>query len=471
MTPRSEHESYQSFPVFKAVGEQQKNWLERSLSVFADVRVGEAAGVLLLTLNAFLLLAGYYMLKTAREALILTQGGAEVKSYSSAGQALILLALIPLYGAFASRVNRKRLITATMLFFMSHLAVFYFLGQRGMREGVVYFLWVGIFNVFVISQFWAFVNDLYTEPQGKRLFPIIGFGSSAGAWLGAVAASRISHYFKPYTLMLNAEALLAICLGLILIVNARESKAARGERAKEADAALGTEGGFELVFRDRYLLLIAALIVVLNVVNTSGEFLLGKFVVSKAASLFGSGAEMADTRESFVGEFYGQYFSWVGLTGLVLQMFFVSRIFRYIGVRGAVFILPSIALAGYTILLVAPVLALVRTLKILENGTDYSIQNTTRQALFLPTSREAKYKAKAAIDTFFMRAGDVLQAGITYVGTQLSFGLSAFAGVNIVLTLAWLGIALGIYREHERRTSSIAAPAAPAPREAPAVGS
>ena len=88
MTPRSEHESYQSFPVFKAVGEQQKNWLERSLSVFADVRVGEAAGVLLLTLNAFLLLAGYYMLKTAREALILTQGGAEVKSYSSAGQAL-----------------------------------------------------------------------------------------------------------------------------------------------------------------------------------------------------------------------------------------------------------------------------------------------------------------------------------------------------------------------------------------------
>ena len=169
---------------------EQKNWVERALAVFADVRPGEAAGVLLLSLNAFLLLAGYYMLKTAREALILSQGGAEVKSYSSAGQAIILLALIPLYGAFASKVNRKSLLTATMLFFMSNLVVFYVLGMRGAREGVVYFLWVGIFNVFVISQFWAFANDLYTESQGKRLFPIIGFGSSLGAWLGAQAASR-----------------------------------------------------------------------------------------------------------------------------------------------------------------------------------------------------------------------------------------------------------------------------------------
>jgi ATP:ADP antiporter, AAA family len=319
----------------------------------------------------------------------------------------------------------------------------------------------------VISQFWAFANDLYTESQGKRLFPIIGFGSSLGAWLGAQAASRISHFFTPYALMLSAEGLFAICVALVLIVNKRESKRAEGERAKDASAPLGTEGGFELVFRDRYLLLIAALIVVLNIVNTSGEFLLGKLVVSQAVSQFGAGAETAASRQRFIGEFYGQFFSWVNLIGLALQMFFVSRIFRHIGVRGAVFILPSIALASYTILLVAPALALVRALKILENGTDYSIQNTTRQALFLPTSRVAKYKAKAAIDTFFMRGGDVLQAGITYLGTQLSFSLSDFAAVNVVLTLVWLGIAFCIYREHRRRTDLDAAPATTIARELP----
>jgi AAA family ATP:ADP antiporter len=129
----------------------------------------------------------------------------------------------------------------------------------------------------VISQFWAFANDLYTESQGKRLFPIIGFGSSLGAWLGAQAASKISHYFTPYTLMLTAEAVFAICVALILIVNKRESSRAEGERAKEAEAPIGTEGGFQLIFRDRYLLLIAALIVVLNIVNTPASFCWGNW--------------------------------------------------------------------------------------------------------------------------------------------------------------------------------------------------
>jgi ATP:ADP antiporter, AAA family len=469
VSQHSEHESFQSFPVFRAQGEQPKTWLERSLSIFADVRSGEAGGVLLLTLNMFLLLAGYYLLKTAREALILAESGAEVKSYSSAAQAVLLLALIPLYGWLGSRVNRKLLITSTVLFFMSHLAIFYVMGSGGAREGVVYFIWVGIYNVFVPSQFWAFANDLYTERQGKRLFPIIGFGSSAGAWAGAFAASKVSRDFSPYTLMLIAFVMLGMCLALFLIVHARAAGRAQGARAAETDSKLGTEGGFQLVFRDRYLLLIAALIVLLNVVNTSGEFLLGKLVEQQAETMFGADPASEEARKRFIGGFYGDFFSWVNLLGLVLQMFFVSRIFRYIGVRGALFVLPSIALTSYLILLAAPVLSLVRSFKILENATDYSIQNTTRQALFLPTSREAKYKAKAAIDTFFMRSGDVLSAGVVYMGTQLAFGITGFAAINVGLTVVWLAVAYGIYRYHRRLTAATPA-IVPVPREAPATG-
>jgi AAA family ATP:ADP antiporter len=469
VSQHSEHESYQSFPVFRAQGEQPKTWIERSLSIFADVRSGEAGGVLLLALNMFLLLAGYYMLKTAREALILSESGAEVKSYSSAAQAILLLALIPVYGWLGSRVNRKTLLTTTVLFFMSHLALFYLFGARGAREGVIYFIWVGIYNVFVPSQFWAFANDLYTERQGKRLFPIIGFGSSAGAWLGAFVSSRISRDFSPYSLMLLAFVMLGFCLALFLVINARAAKAAQGARAVDAQSKLGTEGGFQLVFRDRYLLLIASLIVLLNVVNTSGEFLLGKLVEQQAEGMYGASAASEEARKRFIGGFYGDFFSWVNLLGLILQMFFVSRIFRYIGVRGALFVLPSIALTSYLILLAAPVLSLVRSFKILENATDYSIQNTTRQALFLPTSREAKYKAKAAIDTFFMRTGDVLQAGVVFLGTQLAFGITGFAAVNVALTIVWLAVALGIYRYHRRLTAATPV-AVPAPREAPATG-
>ena len=137
-----------------------KRLVERILSPIADVRRGEAASALLMTLTMFLILAGYYLLKTAREQFILSEGGAEVKSYSSAGQALLLLFLVPAYGAFASRVNRVQLIQWVTLFFVANLALFVLALSSGFQIGIVYFIWVGIFNVMVIAQFWALANDL-----------------------------------------------------------------------------------------------------------------------------------------------------------------------------------------------------------------------------------------------------------------------------------------------------------------------
>ena len=125
---------------------------------------------------------------------------------------------------------------------------------------------------------------------------------------------------------------------------------------------------------------------------------------------------------------------------------------RFMGVRGALFILPVLALINYSIIAVAPILAVVRVGKILENSTDYSIQNTLRQALFLPTSREAKYKAKAAIDTFFTRAGDVVSAGFVALGQVTGLPTAAFAGLNVALTGVWLWVAGQIAREHRKKT-------------------
>ena len=116
------------------------------------------------------------------------------------------------------------------------------------------------------------------------------------------------------------------------------------------------------------------------------------------------------------------------------------------------FILPVLAIISYSVLAVAPVLAIVRWTKILENSTDYSIMNTVRQALWLPTTREAKYKAKAAIDTFCMRGGDVLQAGIVFAGTALGAGIAGFAWLNVALTAVWLYAASRIYELHRKRT-------------------
>jgi hypothetical protein len=211
----------QSVPALQETQKRPRISLERFLGYFADVRSGEVWSTLLLTATVFLLLFAYYLLKTVREALILTEGGAYVKAYSSAGQAALLMILVPLYGFVGAKVVRIKLLGGLLLFFIANLVAFYGFGVNGAREGVVFYIWVGIFNVFIISQVWAFANDIYTEEQGKRLFPMIGIGSSAGAWLGARGAERLVSALQatPYQLQLLAAAILRAVGMLLVIVN------------------------------------------------------------------------------------------------------------------------------------------------------------------------------------------------------------------------------------------------------------
>jgi AAA family ATP:ADP antiporter len=424
--------------------------LEKALSLFADVRAGEAFGALLLAANVFLLLTGYLILKVSREPLILTQGGAEVKAYASAGQALLLLLAVPLYGWFGTKVNRLRLVVGLELFFASNLILFAFLGHSGLRIAVPYYIWVGIFSLFVISQFWAFANDLYTEGQGRRLFPLVGVGSSLGAVAGARAAAVLArtYHLTPYALMLVCTALLLISILITVAVSRRESLGNEEGAERRREAPLGAEGGFQLLLRDRYLFWIAALTILLNVVNTSGEYLLSKLLELNSMELFSDIVE----RQRFITGFVGDYLTWTNGLGLFCQLFAVSRVIRHAGIRGSLFVLPSIAMVSYSCFAFAPMLAVIRFFKILENSTDYSLQNTLRQALWLPTSREAKYKAKAAVDTFCTRFGDVVAAAVIFAVKGLGFGLPVVAVLSAGLTIVWLWVATRIAKEHRRRT-------------------
>jgi AAA family ATP:ADP antiporter len=439
----------QTFPRFRTAEAAPKGRIERFLTFFADVRSGEGTSALLLTANVFLLLFAYYLLKTVREALILTEGGAYVKAYSSAGQAALLMLLVPAYGFVGTKVVRIKLLVGLLLFFIANLALFSFFGANGAKEGVVFYIWVGIFNVFVVSQVWAFANDIYTEGQGKRLFPMIGVGSSLGAWLGAQGAESLVSAFHatPYQLQLLAAAILLVCAGVLVVVNRIAARHSIPEMARHAEQKLAAGDGFALIFRDRYLIWIAALIVILNVVNSTGEFLLGDLVADRAHAAFPGDAV---AQKQFIGGFYGSFFAGVNLLGFLIQTFATARIFSLIGVRGALYILPSIALVSYSTIGLVPILGFIRWAKTFENATDYSMQNTVRQALFLPTSREAKYKAKAAIDTFFMRFGDVLHAGIVRLGAQFHLAFAGFAWINVGLTLAWLYVVTRLSREHRR---------------------
>lgn len=494
--------------------------IDRFLRLFTDIRAGEAGTALLLTANVFLLICSYSLLKVLREPLILAGGGAEVKSYSSAGQAILLLLVVPLYGALATHLPRRKLINTVTIIFLGCLVGFFALARFHFPIGIVFYIWLGIFNVMVIAQFWSFANDVYTSDEGKRLFPIVAFGQSAGAVLGAYLAGKAIDVVGLYPIFLIAAALLILGTLLTNLVDARERRRTEASRSvtdstanapaatrevrlesgefriadleaelkkqTEAEAGVPTGGAkaeappvpppskpptpkgtdavgrgnaFQLVFSSRYLTLFAFMIFVLNWVNSTGEYILGRTVTHAAAQAVTAAHLSPDAADSFkkvfIGKFYSQYQLGVNLLGLVLQLFFVSRILKWFGVRIAVLIMPMISILGYGSLALFPILSVVRAVKTAENATDYSLQNTVRQVLYLPTTREQKYKAKQAIDSFFVRAGDVFSAGLVYVGSQfLSFGSAGFAAVNLGFAGIWLLLAFWTGRENAKLSAA-----------------
>ncbi len=479
--------------------------LDKALGLFTEVRGGEGPSALLLALNVFLLLTAYYFIKPVREALILAMpSGAEYKSYMGGAIAIALLFAVPAYARFAGKMPRNRLVVGVTLFFVSHLGVFYLLSNIPAAlpyMGLLFYLWVGIFNMMVVAQFWAFANDIYDEDQGKRLFPLIGIGASVGAAAGSKIAGLLIEPLGVYQMLLLAGALLGGCAFLSQVVHVRESR--RSEAAPVAKPVEDykpavkepkeSKGAFAMVFKYRYLTLLAAFSLIFTFVNTNGEYLLGKLIKKDAVTVAAATVtpekaqawltdspdnlakakatydedpsafdgrpfeavkgEVAlnivkgDTIGRHIGTSFSNFFFYVNILGVLLQMFVVSRLVKYAGFKVSFFILPAIALLDAAALVVLPTLAVLRIGKTAENATDYSLNNTLRNMLWLPTTRDMKYKAKQAVDTFFVRMGDVASALLVVLGALLAWQVREFAIVNVVLVGVWLVVAAAIIKE------------------------
>ena len=438
------------------------------LKIITIIYPGEGITAFLLTLNIFLLLAAYYIIKPVREAFILAGKGAEIKSYLSAAIAVLLIFVVKWYSNVSSRFPRQKLITWVTFFFISNLIIFYGLSYTDIdlgTMGLIFFIWVGIFNVLVIAQFWGFANDIYTEEAGKRLFPLIAFGATFGGFSGSTIAGWLVKPIGLYQMMLVAGGILGICIALTLVIHKREidriKKELEGATPDEAKPEVNQEkplkkgGGFSLVFKRKYLLYLAFFVLLLNFINTNGEFILGEYVTRVAHEAVEAGKSGGADVSEYIGIFYADFMKWFNFVAMFIQLFLVSRIFRWIGIRGAIFILPFISLGGYSLIALGASLMMVKWVKVAENGTDYSLMNTTRHSLWLVTTREEKYKAKAAIDTFFHRAGDVLSAVAVFLGVNyLVLNTSGFAAFNVVLCVIWIAIGVLMAREHKRLSSA-----------------
>src|SRR3954466_11662109 len=183
--------------------------LDRALALFTDIRAGEGTTAVLMLLNIFLLLVCYSVIKTVREPLILLGGGAEVRSYAAAGQALVLMAFVPAYAWLAGRVNRVRLLITVSVFFIACIELFAAaVAARLPFVGVAFFIWVGVFNMSLVAQFWSFASDIYSKDAGSRLFPLMVMGMTAGAPVGSLAAGRLFHLGVSPQVILQVAAIL-----------------------------------------------------------------------------------------------------------------------------------------------------------------------------------------------------------------------------------------------------------------------
>lgn len=438
------------------------SWLDRSLRIFADVRAGEGGLALLMLANVFVVLFSYYVLKTTREPLILTMDdGPRLKSYASAAQAATLVAALPLFGWVSARVATRRLLFGMVAFFVLCVQLFYLAWAAGWTIGFVFYVWVGIFSLSSIALFWGFANEVYRPADGERLFPLIGVGMTGGAFAGsALAGELFDDRTQPGTVLQVAAGLLVLHAGLYALTLRRPLRLqAREEEGSSWRAALD---GFALVFTRKYLGAIAALILLLNVVNATGEYVLSEYAVARAdealAAAQAAGERIANADEwleSFVGKFYGRFYFWVNVIALALQAFVASRLVKWFGIAGVLFALPIVAGVGAALAAFGVGFVVFRWAKSAENATDYSIMNTARAMLWLPTSRDEKYAAKQTIDTFVVRSGDVLSAGAVYAGTTwVELGPRGFAGVNLVLVVVWLLLARLLYRAYREVTEA-----------------
>jgi ATP:ADP antiporter, AAA family len=456
-------------------------WLAKALRPITEVRQGEAVTALLLTANVFLLLSAYYVIKPLREALILgLNSGAEYKAYTSGAIALLLFGLVPLYGKLVDRLPRIKLVVGVSLAFAAHLLLFYlamrYLGIEGAADGkkpsiprferefgLVFFAWVGIFNVMVIAQFWAYANDLYDKEKGDRLFAMVALGASVGAAGGSKLAKVLIDGFGQRSMLLVAAGLLASCAGLFWLVERREGQPTATKPASAAPAAAdkAPRGGFNLVKSYRYLLLMAMFSLLYNWVNSNGEYMLSKLIKGDAEAAFQRGEINAKQVKDMIGGAYADFYFYVNSAAVLLQMFVVSRLVRWLKLPAAFLFLPVLALANAFVFAFVPIVALARAGKTAENATDYSLNNTLRQMLWLVTSPEMKYKAKQVVDTFCVRIGDVCSALSVYVAVDvLKFSVPRFAWISILLAGLWvvLAIAIGrLYHGFEKRGEKLGA--------------
>lgn len=430
------------------------------LRYLIEVRPEEARALAWSWLYIFSVLASYYVIRPIRDEMGVA-GGVENLPWLFTGTLLGMIAINPPFAALVAKLPRARFISLAYRFFMANLLLFFLLLKVATPEqniwiGRIFFIWTSVFNLFVVSIFWALMVDVFSSEQGKRLFGFIAAGATLGGILGSTVTAAFAQHVGPVDLLLASAVLLeAAVFSTRRLSNLSETLQLRPAVRREEEAAIGGRilSGLTHAFKSPYLVNISIYILLYAITSTFLYFQQAEIVKTSFADRAARTA------------FFAQIDLWVNILTLGAQLFVTERLLRALGVAVTLTLLPVLTALGFTTLGLAPTLTILVVFQVLRRAGNFAVARPARELLFTVVPREDKYKAKSFIDTIVYRGGDQVGAWSYALLLLLGLGMTGIAFAAIPISAAWVLNGLWLGRKQETMTTSESVPTLLRPRE------
>jgi len=433
-------------PAIPSTKRADKRLAERLRRV-VDVRQEEVVALLWAFLYFFSLMCSYYIVRPMRDEMGIA-GGVNNLQWLFTGTFVAMLAVVPLFGWVSSRFERQRFLSAIYGFFIVNLLLFFVLFRSGITHAWVaraFFIWTSVFNLCVVSVFWSFMTDIFSNLQARRLFGFIAAGGTAGAICGPLLTTLLVLPLGPANLLPLSAGLLGIAVFCIRRLGEWHAAAAKGDQTTPAKPPpLGGRvlAGVQLVLRSPYLLGICLLMLLFTTLATFLYF-------QQAQIVRDSFADPARRTAVFAAMDLA-----VNILTLGFQVLLTGRLVQWLGLGWTLALLPLLLAPGFLALGLSPVLAMLVVVQVLRRAGDYAVMRPAREMLYVVLEREEKYKAKNFIDTVVYRGGDAVSAWV-YAGLRaLGFSLSTIAFVAVPLALCLAGVAYRLGQAQTRRSGN-----------------
>lgn len=428
-----------SFRGAVTMNDRTNGSLARIFKATMRVEQNEIRATVVSFLFVFTLMAAYYIMRPVRDAMSSDFSDAEL-SWLWTSTFFFSVPAVALYGAVIPHVRFERLVPSVYAFFAATFLGFY-LGERLEPTAAwldkSFYVWLSVFSLFHLSVFWSFMSGIFSREQAPRLFAIIATGASAGAVSGPALVTFFARDIGTLNLMLIAATMLLIPIPLIGILQ-RLKRTELGNEGLEADLddevrlARNPLSGFADVVRDRYLLGIAAFILLYVIMNAFFYF------------------EIRDLLRDFERATRAQWWGGIDLVinslAVVTALFGTSRIATRLGMSTTLALLPVMLVGGWLLVAISPALLVLVGLQVVRRAGNYAITRPGREMLYTLVSQDMRYKAKPVVDIVVYRGGDVFAAW-AYTGITALFGLGltgvAIMGAAVAAVWAISGVHLG----------------------------